>query len=84
MAAALPDVRHAIAEAGYLLWLDCRALGLRAENPPPSFWRGRVALSPGLEFGRKGAGYARLNLATSGPLLLEAVSRMRAAWWPLG
>jgi cystathionine beta-lyase len=75
----LPLIRPVRAEAGYLLWLDCRALRL-GDAPTEAFLElGRVALAPGLEFGAQGAGYARLNLATSGPLLLEAITRMRTA-----
>ncbi len=82
LAATLPEIGVAPAEAGYLAWLDCRALDLGPGGPDPAevfLARGRVALSPGLEFGREGAGFARLNVGTSGPLLLEAVRRMRAA-----
>ena len=80
LAAALPDVVVTPADSGYLMWLDCRALALDGADPAEVFLsRGRVALSPGLEFGREGAGFARLNVGTSGPLLLEAVRRMRAA-----
>jgi cystathionine beta-lyase len=79
MGELLPLIRPAQAEASYLLWLDCRALNL-GDAPATAFLeRGKVALSPGLEFGTQGAGFARLNLGTSGPLLLEAVSRMQAA-----
>jgi cystathionine beta-lyase len=75
----MPLIRPARAEASYLLWLDCRALNL-GDAPATAFLeRGRVALSPGLEFGTQGAGFARLNIGTSGPLLVEAVSRMQAA-----
>ena len=75
----LPLIRPAVAEAGYLLWLDCRSLRL-GDAPAATFLeRGKVALAPGLEFGAQGAGYARLNLATSGSLLLEAVTRMQTA-----
>jgi cysteine-S-conjugate beta-lyase len=80
LAAALPDVVVTPADSGYLMWLDCRALELDGADPAETFLtRGRVALSPGLDFGREGAGFARLNVGTSGPLLLEAVRRMRAA-----
>jgi cystathionine beta-lyase len=75
----LPLIRPVRAEAGYLLWLDCRALRL-GDAPAATFLElGKVALAPGLEFGLQGAGYVRLNLATSGPLLLEAITRMRTA-----
>jgi cystathionine beta-lyase len=79
LAAALPAIRVPRVDSGYLLWLDCRALCL-GDDPAAAFLdHGRVALSPGLEFGSQGAGFARLNVGTSGPLLLEAVRRMRSA-----
>jgi cysteine-S-conjugate beta-lyase len=79
LASALPKIEAPCVDAGYLLWLDCRALGL-GDDPAAEFLaRGRVALSPGLEFGSQGSGFARLNVATSGALLAEAVRRMRAA-----
>ncbi len=78
LAADLPDVRWKQPDASYLAWLDCRALGL-AEDPAATFLeRGRVALSPGLRYGREGAGFARLNFATSPELVAEAVRRMRS------
>lgn len=75
----LPQVRMAEAEATYLAWLDCRALGLT--DPAAIFRRrGRVALSPGHAYDREhGAGWARLNLATSPEVLTEAVRRMASA-----
>jgi cystathionine beta-lyase len=83
LAAALPAVQVSPVEAGYLRWLDCRELGL-GDSPAEAFLeRGRVALAPGLEFGRQGAGFARLNIGTSGGLLLDAVRRMRTALKPV-
>jgi cystathionine beta-lyase len=76
LAAELPAVRCTLPEAGYLAWLDCRALGL-GDDPSSAFLeRGRVALSPGPSFGTEGNGFARLNFATSGALLTEVVRRM--------
>ncbi|WUD77286.1 aminotransferase class I/II-fold pyridoxal phosphate-dependent enzyme [Streptomyces sp. NBC_00510] len=72
----LPGVRYQRPEGTYLAWLDCRALGL-GDDPAAAFLeRGRVALSPGLEFGTGGAGHVRLNFATSPEILTEAVRRM--------
>jgi cystathionine beta-lyase len=78
LAAELPGVRYVMPEAGYLAWLDCRALGL-GDDPAAAFLeRGRVALSPGPGFGTGGKGFARLNFGTSSALLAEAVRRMAA------
>ncbi|WP_225632645.1 MalY/PatB family protein [Streptomyces solaniscabiei] len=79
LAARLPGVVHHPGEATYLAWLDCRALGL-GDDPAQAFLhRGRVALSPGPDFGTGGAGHVRLNLATSPEVITEAVRRMAAA-----
>ncbi|MFF8990650.1 MalY/PatB family protein [Streptomyces sp. NPDC014983] len=79
LAAHLPGVHAHPAEATYLAWLDCRALGL-GDDPAQVFLdRGRVALSAGLPFGTGGAGRVRLNLATPPEILTEGVRRMAAA-----
>jgi cystathionine beta-lyase len=75
----LPDVRYVMPEAGYLAWLDCRALGLGDDPSAVFLERGRVALSPGPTFGEEGRGFARLNFGTSSGLLGEAVGRMARA-----
>jgi cystathionine beta-lyase len=75
----LPGVRYRPPDATYLAWLDCRGLDL-PEDPAAVFLsRGRVALNSGPTFGPPGAGFARLNLATSADLLVEGVRRMAAA-----
>ncbi|MGB0119960.1 MAG: aminotransferase class I/II-fold pyridoxal phosphate-dependent enzyme [Solirubrobacterales bacterium] len=72
----LPEVGYVQPEAGYLAWLDCRLLDL-GDDPSEAFLNtGRVALSPGPQFGEGGAGFARLNIGTSPALIEEAVVRM--------
>ena len=75
----LPGVGYVPGSATFLAWLDCRTLGL-GDDPAAAFLeRGRVALSPGLDFGEQGAGFARLNIGTSPELIAEAVRRMATA-----
>lgn len=76
---SLPAVRHEPAQATYLAWLDCRALDLGDDPAAVFLERGRVALNSGVPFGTGGAGFVRLNLATSPELITEAVRRMAAA-----
>ncbi len=79
LAAELPDVGYEPSQGTYLAWLDCRALGL-GDSPAKEFLRrGRVAVNCGIPFGTGGAGYVRVNLATSPEILTEAVRRMAAA-----
>ena len=79
LAEHLPAVRYVPGESTYLAWLDCRGLDLGDEPAAVFLERGRVALSSGPEFGAGGAGYVRLNFATSPEILTEAVQRMAAA-----
>ncbi len=79
LAEHLPGVRYVPPEASFLAWLDCRELGLGDDPARVFLERGRVALSPGPDFGAPGSGFARLNMGTSPQLMAEAVRRMAAA-----
>jgi cysteine-S-conjugate beta-lyase len=76
LAADLPGVAWTPPQASYLAWLDCRALGLGGDPAAAFLARGRVALSPGLDYGAPGAGFVRLNFGTSPELVAEAVRRV--------
>lgn len=82
LARHLPKVRYAVPQATYLAWLDASALGWgddpsgRWRNPPEGV--DAVDLSPGPDFGPGGAGFARLNFATSAALLERIVVAMAA------
>lgn len=75
----LPAITWQPPQATYVAWLDCRELGLSAEPADVFLQQGRVALSPGLDYGSPGAGHVRLNFATSPEHLTEAITRMAAA-----
>lgn len=75
----LPQVGFQLPEATYLAWLDFRPLGLGDAPTERLLEVGRVALSPGTDFGPRGDGFARLNFATSQPILDEIIDRIVAA-----
>jgi cystathionine beta-lyase len=78
LAEHLPNTRYQPPEGTYLAWIDCRDLGL-GDDPAKIFLeQGRVAFSGGTGFGDGGAGFVRINLATSPEILAEAVKRMAA------
>ena len=79
LAKHLPGVGYVPPAATFLAWLDCSDLGLGPDPAARFMERGRVALSPGPDFGPMGAGFVRLNLATSPEILTEAVRRMASA-----
>ncbi|GGE89385.1 cystathionine beta-lyase [Mycetocola zhadangensis] len=76
LAEHLPGVTWTRPNAGYLAWLDFRALGWGDDPADVILREARVALSAGVDFGEHGAGYARLNLACSPDLLTDAVTRI--------
>lgn len=80
--AGQPTVRWCRGGAGYLAWLDLRAAGLGDDPAVVLLDRGRVALSRGPTFASPGAGtgdgFARLNHATSLPILAEILARLSA------
>jgi len=78
LASSLPEVVATPADATYLAWLDCRALGL--DDPASRFLsRGRVAVSDGTRYDRTATGWVRFNLGTSPAVIEEAVRRMAAS-----
>jgi cysteine-S-conjugate beta-lyase len=79
LAAELSDIAWRPPDASYLAWLDCRALPIGDDPAAILLKRGRVALSPGLDYGREGAGFVRLNFGTSPEHLADAVKRMALA-----
>jgi cystathionine beta-lyase len=79
LADRLPQVGYRRPGASYLAWLDLSALGWGDGPAPQVLSDARVALTSGPDFGRQGAGYARLNLACSPEVLTEAVDRIARA-----
>ena len=67
-------------EGTYLVWLDCRRLGM--DNLAlRSFFRekAKVGLDDGYIFGPAGAGFQRMNIACSRLTLEDALTRIRSA-----
>jgi cysteine-S-conjugate beta-lyase len=72
-------VRGFPSEGTYLSWLDFRLAGT---GDDPADWllgNALVKMSSGLHFGPGGAGFARLNFATTGGVLEEILSRIAKA-----
>ncbi len=75
LARLVPAAGYIPAEGTYLAWVDCSHLGLA--NPAHDFLRtGRVAFSPGVNFGVEHRDWVRINLACSPDVVVEAVARM--------
>jgi cystathionine beta-lyase len=67
-------------EGTYLLWVDCRALGLDVAGIKDlMFNQARVAFSEGSVFGPGGEGRLRINLACPRALLQQALEQFAQA-----
>jgi len=69
-------------EATFLMWLDCRRLGMSDEELESFFVdRARLGLNTGVSFGEGGSGFMRLNVACSRAKLKEAMERLKGAFY---
>lgn len=60
----LPEVKPMKPEGTYLLWVDCRALGLDKEGLKKLMYeKAKVAFNEGSTYGSEGEGWLRINLA---------------------
>lgn len=76
----IPEIRVIHPEGTYLVWLDCRSLGLDKHQLRNLFLnQARVFLDEGSLFGPEGDGYERINIACPRSLLMEALERIVAA-----
>lgn len=79
LAGHLPAIRPLPAEGTYLLWLDCRALGLHDTELRDLFVKqAGVGMSPGPLFGTGGSGFMRMNIGAPRALIAEALQRIKA------
>ena len=67
-------------EGTYLLWLDCRALGLDDEELNTFFYQqAKLWLNRGLIFGIEGSGFMRMNIASPKSVIIQALNQLEAA-----
>lgn len=75
----IPQVRPLRPQASFLVWLDCRRLGLDREGLNRLFIdRAGLALNDGEMFSPGGEGFMRLNVGTSRAVLKDALERLRS------
>ena len=76
----LPAIRPLRPRASYLVWLDCRALGLGHEELVRLFVeRAGLALNDGAMFGKEGEGFMRLNVGAPRAVIRRALERLHDA-----
>lgn len=76
----LPMLKAVRPQASFLVWLDCRALGLPQPQLEDFFInKARLALNSGTMFGSQGEGFMRMNVALPRRQLIEALDSLRDA-----
>lgn len=75
-----PQIKINKPEGTYVLWLDCRELGLPYEELNQFFVQhAGLALNEGSAFGSAGLGFQRMNIGCPRSLIKEALSRLERA-----
>lgn len=73
----LPDFPVTKLEGTYLVWVDCRKLGLSSGELEEKLIReGAVWLNPGSMYGAAGEGFMRINIACPKSRLVEGLKRV--------
>ena len=76
----IPKIRTYAPDATYLMWLDCRDLGLSNEALHDFMIRkAKLGLNDGCAFGRSLNGYMRLNVACPRSILEQAMRQLETA-----
>lgn len=76
----IPKIKPNVPDATYLVWLDCRELGMDNEELKNfMIYKAGLGLNEGYTFGRSLAGYMRLNAACPRSVLEKALNQLREA-----
>ena len=76
----IPEIKPSVPDATYLVWLDCRALGMDDETLKEFMIRkAKLGLNPGSSFTRSLTGFMRLNAACPRSVIKKAMEQLRDA-----
>ena len=76
----IPQIKVVKPEGTYLVWLDCRGLGLDKDGLQALMQeKARLYFDEGYIFGPEGEGFERVNIACPRAILADALERMKRA-----
>ena len=76
----IPQIKPNIPDATYLVWLDCRDLGMSNEELRKfMIEKAKIGLNEGYTFGRSLTGFMRLNVACPRSVLEKALGQLKEA-----
>ncbi|GHV10256.1 cystathionine beta-lyase [Bacteroidia bacterium] len=74
----IPQIKAFIPEASFLVWLDCRELGLNQKELDDLFVnKAKLALNTGEMFGKEGIGFMRMNIGCPRAILEQALNNLK-------
>lgn len=76
----IPQVKVMRPEATYLIWLDFSSFGLSDEALNDQLINAGVGLNRGVQFGKQGKGFMRINIGCPHSVLHEALLRIQKAF----
>lgn len=80
VAGNIPEVEVIEPEGTYLVWLDCRKLGMDAKTLEEFMLnKAKLWLDEGYIFGKQGEGFERINIACPRSILQEGLNRLEKA-----
>ena len=80
MDSRIPRIKVCRPEGTYLVWMDCRELGLsRADLKNFMIQKAGLGLDEGAVFGQPGEGFMRMNVACPRAVLVKALEQLAAA-----
>jgi len=76
----IPEIIPVKNEATYMIWLDCRKLGMNGKELQ-SFFVGKasVGMNEGSDFGPGGEGFMRMNIGTTRQIVTQALEQIEKA-----
>lgn len=76
----IPEIKLVEPQGTYLVWLDCKALGLNDKALSEFIiHQAKLWLDAGTMFGQSGSGFQRVNIACPRALLKQALEQLEAA-----
>ena len=76
----IPEIVPVQPEATYMIWLDCRILGMNAKELQNFFVnRAGIGMNEGSTFGPGGEGFMRMNLGTTHQTVIKAMEQIEKA-----
>ncbi len=77
----LPKIKVIRPESTFLVWLDCREMGMTDEELNKFFLhKAKVGMNPGKMFGPGGEGYMRMNIGCPAATLVRGLEQIKTAF----